>query len=293
MFLLKISQILVQHSRSNIFMTFFIQQSRISICLFSITCERFLKFFFFRFKSLGQEDTWSLSRVETIILEAASNLPVEQTCLSYLVLEKMMDDLLKVNEDRQPPDPVYVDFMKRLLKAVENRLIQRVGMATKCSAWDAIPKPKQISIMQMGFFNPIDPKYSTDKRNPTINVRRNHSLNAATSKGDPMPNTRAPRIATEPFQRTTLRSTVHSGRNPNISRTVDRSPGTLSPSGTSVQQQSNRRVPAAVSINRSQSARAPNVGTTRTTTSRPNINQVGVSSQRSVNSTVPRTASNR
>ena len=249
--------------------------------------------FFFRFNSLGQEDTWSLSRVETIILEAASNLPVEQTCLSYLALEKMMDNLLKVNEDRHPPDPVYVDFIKRLLKAVENRLIQRVGMATKCPAWDAIPKPKQISIMQMGFFNPIDSKYSSDKRNPT-NVRRNHSLNAATATGDPIPNTRAPRVAAEPFQRTTLRSTVHSGRNPNISRTVDRTPATSSSSGIgSVQQQSNRRVPAAVSINRSQSARTPNVGTTRTTTSRPNINQVDVSSQRSVNSTVPRTASNR
>ena len=46
MFLLKISQILAQHSPSNIFMTFFIQQSRISICLFSITYERFSLIFF-------------------------------------------------------------------------------------------------------------------------------------------------------------------------------------------------------------------------------------------------------
>lgn len=226
-----------------------------------------------------------MSRVETIILEAAANLPVEQACLSYLALEKIMEDLLKADEIRQPPDPAYVEFIKTLQKAVENRLIQRVGMATKCSAWDAIPKPKQISIMQMGFFDPIDPKYSSDKQNPRRNVGRNHYSNAATPINVAAPNTRAPRVALpiDPFRRTTLRSTVHGERNASTSQTVGRTPGAMSASGTSVQQ-SNRRVPA-VSVSRSQSARTPNVGTSRTTTS----NQVGVSSQRSVNSTVPRT----
>ncbi|XP_046653587.1 uncharacterized protein LOC124344161 [Daphnia pulicaria] len=241
-----------------------------------------------KFKSLGQEDTWSLSRVETIILEAAANLPVEQACLSYLALEKIMDDLLKADEIRQPPDPAYVEFIKTLQKAVENRLIQRVGMATKCSAWDAIPKPKQISIMQMGFFDPIDPKYSSDKQNPRRNVGRNHCSNTTTPINVAVPNTRAPRVALpiDPFRRTTLRSTVHGERNASTSQAVGRTPGALSASGTSVQQL-NRRVPA-VSVSRSQSARTPNVGTSRTTTSRSTSNQVA-SSQRSVNSTVPRT----
>jgi hypothetical protein len=229
-----------------------------------------------------------LSRVETIILEAAANLPVEQACLSYLALEKIMDDLLKADEIRQPPDPAYVEFIKTLQKAVENRLIQRVGMATKCSAWDAIPKPKQISIMQMGFFDPIDPKYSSDKQNPRRNVGRNHCSNTTTPINVAVPNTRAPRVALpiDPFRRTTLRSTVHGERNASTSQAVGRTPGALSASGTSVQQL-NRRVPA-VSVSRSQSARTPNVGPSRTTTSRSTSNQVA-SSQRSVNSTVPRT----
>ena len=143
--------------------------------------------------------------------------------------------------------------------------------------------------MQMGFFDPIDPRYSSDKPNPKGNARRNHCSNTATPKNDAVPNTRAPRVALpiDPFRRTTLRSTVHGERNASISQAVGRTPGHLPSSGTSGQQ-SNRRVPA-VSVSRSQSARTPNVGTSRTTTSRSNSNQIGVSSQRSVNSTVPRT----
>ena len=194
-----------------------------------------------------------------------------------------MDELLKVEEGQQPPDPFYVDFIKRLLKAVENRLIQRVGLATKCSAWNAFPKAKQVSIMQMGFFDPIDPKHPSAKEKQTTNVRRNHSLNAA--KGDPIPKA----LPTQPFQRTTFRSTVHSGRNLKIPQAVDRTPGITSSSVRNVQQRSNPRSPVVVPISKSYSVRQPNQGTSRNTTSRPSSNLVAISSQKAVNSIVSET----
>ena len=46
--------------------------------------------------------------------------------------------------------------MKRLTKNVETRLVQRVAMATKCSAWNAFSKDIQTNIMQLGLFDPLD-----------------------------------------------------------------------------------------------------------------------------------------
>lgn len=247
-----------------------------------------------KFKSLCQIDTWSLGSVEAIIFQAACNLPVDQACLSYLALEKITDELLKLGEDQQPLDPIYVDFIQRLFKAVENRLIQRVGMATKCSAWDAIPKTKQISIMQMGFFDPLDsyPKNSSDRPNPRHSLRRNHSLNAATASGDVSSKSRAPNagLNTGALQRTTLRATIHGGRNPISPTAAARTTGTPRSSGISNVQSSNRGVPETLRPN---SVRTTNASASRSNTSRLNSNLVGTSCQRSVNPTVSRTPKTR
>lgn len=251
-------------------------------------------FFCCRFKSLCQIDTWSLGSVEAIIFQAACNLPVDQACLSYLALEKITDELLKLGEDQQPLDPIYVDFIQRLFKAVENRLIQRVGMATKCSAWDAIPKTKQISIMQMGFFDPLDsyPKNSSDRPNPRHSLRRNHSLNAATASGDVSSKSRAPNagLNTGALQRTTLRATIHGGRNPISPTAAARTTGTPRSSGISNVQSSNRGGPETLRPN---SVRTTNASASRSNTSRLNSNLVGTSCQRSVNPTVSRTPKTR
>ncbi|KAI9555656.1 hypothetical protein GHT06_018171 [Daphnia sinensis] len=242
-----------------------------------------------KFKSLYQIDTWSLGSVEAIISQAASNLPVEQACLSYLALEKITAEFLKLGEDQQPPDSVYLDFIKRLFKTVENRLIQRVGMATKCSAWDVIPKTKQTSIMQMGFFDPLDnhPKSSSDRPNPRNSLRRNHSLNAATASCDDS-KSRTPNagLTTGALQRTTLRATIHGGRNPINPTTSARTTGILRSSGVGNVQSPNRGVPETL---RSNSARTANASASRSNTSRLNSNPVGTSCQRSTASRTPKT----
>lgn len=247
-------------------------------------------FFCCRFKSLCQIDTWSLGSIEAIIFQAATNLPVEQACLSYLALEKINDELLKLGEDQQPLDPVYVDFIKRLFKAVENRLIQRVGMATKCSAWNAIPKTKQISIMQMGFFDPLEThsKNSPEVRTPRSSLRRNHSLNASMANSGSSSNSRAPNVVQPagPLRRTSLRATIHGERNPISAQAAARTTGTPHPSGIPNVQPSNRRVPETP---RPKSMQPINVSASRANPNRVNSNPVGKSCPRRVNATVSRT----
>lgn len=54
---------------------------------------------FIRFQELSHSDVWDVDRVEAILLEAAAGLPVEQTCLSYLTLENILQPLKDLGED--------------------------------------------------------------------------------------------------------------------------------------------------------------------------------------------------
>ena len=109
-----------------------------------------------RFDSLKKvRNAWDLSRIETILLEAAAELPVEQCCLSYLFLENFSTALSKLHKDDQP-DSVYLELVSKLQQAVRSRLILRVAMATKCNAWKSLPNEMQTNIMQLGFFNPLE-----------------------------------------------------------------------------------------------------------------------------------------
>jgi len=116
---------------------------------------------------LGQSDTWDISRIETILLEAVTGLPVEQTCLSYLALETLIQSFDLMNDD-QRPDPIFIELVAKLHKAVESRLISRVAMATKCSAWDSLSIEKRTLIMQLGFFDPIDKKSGELLKKPPV-----------------------------------------------------------------------------------------------------------------------------
>lgn len=243
---------------------------------------------------MNQGDTWNLNRVEALFLEAIPNLPVEQACLSYLSLEKIMLDQLTVKEE-QRPDPVYVNFIKILHKTVEARLVQRVGMATKCSAWDALPQIKQKSIMQMGFFDPIDtkanPKNPSVKVNARPNLKRNQSLNTSSIASDETLNSRT---AGASLRREPMRQTVHgrtalrssAPRDTNNAQAVRQS-APVPRSGTTPLQP-NRGVLTA----RSQSA---NVATARTTplNNRPIRNRSDCSTQLSANLTNSRTSTTR
>ena len=130
-------------------------------------------------------DVWDIGLVEGILIEAVKNLPVEQSCLSYLTLENILTHLADLSQE-QRIEAFYCDFITRLHKAVEARLCQRVGSATKCSAWKTLPLEKQKAIMQMGFFHPIDNKIE-NKSLSASSLRRNHSLNTGTGRGVAMP----------------------------------------------------------------------------------------------------------
>ena len=65
---------------------------------------------------------------------------------------------LKTLTVEKQPDDIYMEFVNKLFKTVESRLILRVAMATKCAAWKSLPTAMQTNILQMGFFNPMDTK---------------------------------------------------------------------------------------------------------------------------------------
>ena len=150
---------------------------------------------------------WDVGLVEAILIEAAKNLPVEQSCLSYLTLDNFLAQLAEPSED-QRLESIYVDFITHLHKAVENRLCQRVGAATKCTAWNSLPLEKQKKIMESGCFLPMDNKF--EKKHPNApTLRRNQSLNAANGRGtsSAIPVTRNPVTRSAHFVRSQLRST--------------------------------------------------------------------------------------
>jgi hypothetical protein len=119
-------------------------------------------------------DVWDIGIVEGILIEAVKNLPVEQSCLSYLTLDNILTHLADLGPE-QRLETFYFDFITHLHKAVEARLCQRVGSATKCSAWKTLPIAKQKAIMQMGFFHPIDNTIENKSLGASV-LRRNHSL---------------------------------------------------------------------------------------------------------------------
>lgn len=218
-----------------------------------------------RFKSFGQGDTWSVSQVETVFLEAVQNLPVEQACLSYTALEAILQKAVDL-DDEQRPDLVYISFIKALYKAVETRLVQRVGIATKCPAWNVLPKTKQTSIMQMGFFDPIDSNLNKPLLKPKVGkanpLRRNISLNA--SSGDsPASSTNGPVLQREP-----LRQTIHGRASSRLTgpSTMTNSRALPPLSGNVSLQAASARAPT---LERSLSARPARPAVSRPTTHRP------------------------
>ena len=52
-------------------------------------------------------------------------------------------------------DANFLSFVRNLHKQVETRLVHRVPMATKCSAWNTLSKPVQATILQLGQFSPL------------------------------------------------------------------------------------------------------------------------------------------
>lgn len=111
---------------------------------------------------------------------------MEQACLSYLVLEEMTQKPSESNGEFQP-DPAYVTLIGMLHKQVESRLVQRVGMATKCSAWTSLPSAKQTAILQMGFFDPIDKNTHLVKNTSNKPIFKPNHLHKNKSISNPNP----------------------------------------------------------------------------------------------------------
>ena len=118
-------------------------------------------------------NAWDLSRIEAILLEAAVELPVDQCCLSYLCLESFLTVNNELQTEDDQPDAIYLDFVYKLHKTVQSRLILRVAMATKCKGWNSLPKEMQTNIMQLGFFNPLETRKVV---NDGSKVNRSQSL---------------------------------------------------------------------------------------------------------------------
>lgn len=164
------------------------------------------------------------------MIDASESLPVEQACQAYIKIDRLIESCQ--HEDGNG-EAQYLQFLTNVHEAVENRMVQRVAMATKCQSWKNLPKAKQTAIMQLGFFSPIDDNpHSSRPANKMgearASLKRHVSLNATrpprqetsrpheramppANRSSPVPDRSS--IGRSNFQRNGLRSTAPRLRN--------------------------------------------------------------------------------
>ena len=126
-------------------------------------------------------DEWHIKCVQQQLTDASGSLPVDQACRAYIKVERLIENNQLFDEGNREAAQ-YFQFLKNVHKAVENRMVQRVAMATKCSAWKDLSKEKPTAIMQLGFFSPVEknPQLSRPANkigSTSASVRRHDSLN--------------------------------------------------------------------------------------------------------------------
>lgn len=126
-------------------------------------------------------DEWHIKCVQQQLTDASGSLPVDQACRAYIKVDRLIENNQPISEGNGEAAQ-YLQFLKNVHKAVENRLVQRVAMATKCPSWKDLPKEKQTAIMDLGFFSPIEnnplPNRMANKigNTSTASIRRHESL---------------------------------------------------------------------------------------------------------------------
>lgn len=126
------------------------------------------------FLSLGQGQSWNISRLENMLLRAGSSLTPDQACRSYQRITRLDSVLIaKVNklhtsridksifmsdydteidvEDEEELDwnPDFIRLVTEMLAAVEQCLVRQCARAMKCSQWQRMDAELQKKVQKL------------------------------------------------------------------------------------------------------------------------------------------------
>lgn len=134
------------------------------------------------FLSLGQGQSWNISRLENMLLRAGSSLTPDQACRSYQRITRL-DSVLKAKvnklhtsridksifmsdydndidgEDEEELDwnPDFIRLVTEMIAAVEQCLIRQCSRAMKCNQWQRMDAELQKKIQKLACLTePVD-----------------------------------------------------------------------------------------------------------------------------------------
>lgn len=126
------------------------------------------------FLSLGQGQSWNISRLESMLLRAGSSLTPDQACRSYQRITRL-DSVLKAKvnklhtsridksifmsdyeneiegEDEEELDwnPDFIRLVSEMIHAVEQCLVQQCARAMKCNQWQRMDVELQKNLQKL------------------------------------------------------------------------------------------------------------------------------------------------
>lgn len=98
-------------------------------------CQSFLKQHYFNvlsstaFLALDDEQAWNISRLEDAILDASSNLNIEQACKSYTWCENALDKTWS---------PGFHELLKKIHNRIEQTIVSRADRVAKSNSWQKL-----------------------------------------------------------------------------------------------------------------------------------------------------------
>ncbi|XP_046391394.1 uncharacterized protein LOC124159557 [Ischnura elegans] len=90
-----------------------------------------------KFQSLGKELSWNISRLEESVVGAADMLSLEQACLSYINISRLLSTATSPDQETHEAQwsTNFIDFLKRLEGRVEGRLVRGASRVSRCRSW--------------------------------------------------------------------------------------------------------------------------------------------------------------
>lgn len=127
------------------------------------------------FLSLGQGQSWNISRLENMLLRSASSLTVDQACRSYQRVTRldtvlkakinkshmsridksmfMSDYDMEINGDEDDEEldwnPDFIRLVSEILTAVEQCLVRQCSRAMKCNQWQRLDPELQQKVQKL------------------------------------------------------------------------------------------------------------------------------------------------
>lgn len=87
------------------------------------------------FMTLGQEDSWTVTRLEETLLNISKSLSPDQACQSYKRIKKILSDINNSDPEVIDWKLEFLELLTKLETSIEDCLIRQAGRAARTTSW--------------------------------------------------------------------------------------------------------------------------------------------------------------